>query len=108
MRVEWLFEARCEFRDFLLFYQTQVGSKYARRFAERVLSDVRQLSQFPELGVLRKDTLLGRYGFRALFIGQYVCVYKIVEDKVLIYHLMDARKNYVCQIFGMEETEKET
>lgn len=107
MKIEWLLEARCVFRDFLVFYQTQVGMKYARRFAQRVLSDVRQLGQFPELGVLRKDTLPGRHGFRALFIGQYVCIYKIVEDRVLIYHLTDARRNYIYQIFGMEEPENE-
>lgn len=107
MKIEWLFEARCEFRDFLQFYQTQVGPKYARRFAERVLSAVEQLERFPELGVLRKETLLGRHGFRALFIDRYVCIYKIVENKVYIYHLADGRRNYVYQILGMEETGEE-
>lgn len=107
MKIEWLLEARCVFRDFLVFYQTQVGMKYARRFAQRVLSDVRQLGQFPELGVLRKDTLPGRHGFRALFIGQYVCIYKIGENRVLIYHLAEARRNFIYQIFGMEEPENE-
>lgn len=107
MKIEWLYEAQCEFRDLLLFYQTRVEAKYARRFKERVFAGIEQLNQSPELGVLRKDTLLGRYGFRALFIGQYVCVYKIVESKVLIYRLLDGRRNYIYQIFGMEEPEHE-
>lgn len=107
MKVEWLFEARCEFRDILLFYRTQVGARSARRFSDRVLSSVRQLGRFPELGVLRKDTLPGRHGFRALFIEQYVCIYKIVENTVRIYHLADGRRNYIYQIFGMEEPEEE-
>lgn len=106
MKIEWLYEARCEFRDFLLFYQTQAGPKYARRFAERVVSDIGQLSQFPELGVLRKDTLPGKYGFRTLFIDKYVCIYRIEGEKLCIYHLADGRRNYIYQIFGMEETEK--
>ena len=45
---------------------------------------------------------MGKYGFRALFIDKYVCVYKIEGDTVRIYHLADARKNYIYHIFGME------
>ena len=102
MKVEWLYEAQCEFRDFLTYYQTQVGGKYARKFADQILDAVGKLESFPELGVLRKDTLMGKYGFRALFINQYVCVYKIEGELVLIYHLADARKNYIYHIFGVE------
>jgi len=45
---------------------------------------------------------MGRYGFRALFIDQYVCVYKIEGETVYIYHLADARKNYMFHIFGAD------
>lgn len=103
MKVEWLYEARNEYRDILTFYRVQVGEKYARAFSKRVLAAVRQLEQFPESGVIKHDTLLGKYGFRALFIEHYVCVYKIVDETVWVYHLTDARKNYIYNIFGMEE-----
>ena len=102
MRVEWLYEAQCEFRDFLTYYKTNVGPKYARKFSEQVLDAVGKLESFPEMGVLRKDTLMGKYGFRTLFINQYICVYKIEDERVFIYHLADARKNYIYHIFGME------
>lgn len=102
MKIEWLDEARNEFRDYLLYYRNNVGAKYAREFSKKVLSSVGQLEQFPRLGVLRQDTLMGKYGFRALFVEQYVCVYRIEEDTVLIYHFTDARKNYIYHIFGME------
>ncbi len=102
MKIEWLDEARNEFRDHLLYYRNNVGTKYAREFSKKVLSSVAQLEQFPQMGVLRQDTLMGKYGFRALFVEQYVCVYRIEEDTVLIYHFADARKNYIYHIFGME------
>lgn len=102
MKIEWLSEARNEFRDYLLYYRNKVGVKYARDFSEKVLSSVEQLAQFPEMGVLRQNTLMGKYGFRALFVEQYVCVYRIEEDTVLIYHFFDARKNYMYHIFGVE------
>lgn len=102
MKIKWLFEAKNEYRDLLTYYKTNVGTKCARAFSEKVLSAVAQLEQFPELGVLRRETLMGRHGFRALFIDRYVCVYKIEGDTVYIYHLTDARKNYIYHIFGME------
>lgn len=102
MKIEWLWEAKNEYRDLLLYYKNQVGTAYAKKFSDKILKAVGQLEEFPELGVLRKDTLMGKYGFRALFIGQYVCIYKILNDTVYIYHLTDARKNYIYQIFGME------
>ena len=103
MRVEWLYEARNEYRDVLRFYKVQVGEKYARAFADKVLSTVRQLSRFPESGVLRQNTIMGKYGFRALFVDHYVCIYRIWNDTVYIYHFTDAQKNYIYQIFGLEE-----
>lgn len=102
MKIEWLDEARNEFRDYLLYYRNQVGIKYAREFSGKILSAVEQLATFPELGVLRQETLMGKYGFRALFVEQYVCVYRIEEDTVLIYHFADARKNYIYHIFGVD------
>ncbi|MBS6546004.1 MAG: type II toxin-antitoxin system RelE/ParE family toxin [Butyricicoccus pullicaecorum] len=102
MKVEWLSEARNEFREFVTYYATQVGKPYAEKFSRKILRAVAQLEDFPEMGVLKYDTLMGKYGFRALFIAQYVCVYKIENDTVFIYHIADARKNYIYHIFGME------
>ena len=102
MKVEWLYEARNEYRDILQFYRGQVGTKYARAFADKSLKAARQLSSFPESGVLKRETLMGKYGFRALFIDQYVLVYKIQGETVYIYHLKDARKDYIYQIFGLQ------
>lgn len=93
MKIEWLFEAKNEFRDYLLYYRNQDGVEYARESSGKILSAAGQLAAFPELGVLRRETLMGKYGFRALFVEQYVCVYRIEEDAVRIYHFADARKN---------------
>ena len=102
VRVEWLNAARNEFLAFLKFYKTEVGAPYARKFADKVLHATEQLEAFPEMGVLKYDTLMGKHDFRALFIDQYVCIYKIETDAVYIYHFADARKNYIYHIFGMK------
>lgn len=102
MKIAWLFEAQNEYRDQLSYYKTKVGSKYATVFARKILSAVRQLQTFPEIGVLRQDTLMGKYGFRAIFIDYYACIYKIENDEIYIFYLTDARKNCIYNIFGIE------
>ena len=102
VKIEWLSEARNELRELLHYYRTNVGSSSAQKFANKILRAIERLADFPEMGVLKYDTLLGKYGFRALFIGQYVCIYKVENNTVVIYHLSDARKNYIYHIFGLE------
>lgn len=73
-----------------------------KKFADTILGSINQLAEFPEMGAVKYDTLMGKHGFRALFMGNYVCVYRIEGDTVYVYHLADARKNYIYHIFGME------
>lgn len=101
MKLEWLHEARMEYRELLSFYVHTVGAQAAEKFSNDILSAVETLADFPEMGVLKEGTLLGKYGFRALFIGKYVCVYRIENDTVYIFHLADARSNYMYNIFGI-------
>jgi len=103
MKVEWLYEAKNEYRDFLTYYKVHAGAEYARSFSKKILDAAAQLERFPESGVLKENTLMGKYGFRALFIEQYVLIYKIVYDNVFIYHLADARTNYLYNIFGVSQ-----
>lgn len=105
MRVEWLYEAQMEYRDLLNYHKNKVGADSARKFSERILGTVKHLEQFPEMGVLKEERLLGRFGFRALFIDKYVCIYRIDNQTVYIYHLADARTNYMYHIFGIEPLE---
>ena len=102
VKVEWLTEARAEYRQFLQYYKTEVGLPYAKKFADTILGSINQLAEFPEMGAVKYDTLMGKHDFRALFIENYVCVYRIESDTVYVYHLADARKNYIYHIFGME------
>lgn len=95
MRIEWLYEAHAEYRERLSYYRNTVGILAAGKFSEDIMSSVSRLAEFPEMGVLKEGKLLGRHGFRALFIGKYVCIYRVEEDAVRIFHLADARSNYI-------------
>lgn len=62
MKIEWLSEARNELRELLHYYQTNVGKPYAQKFMNKTLHAIEQLADFPEMGVLKYDTLMGKYG----------------------------------------------
>ncbi len=101
MRVEWLYEARCEFRELLAYYRAAAGAEAARELSDRVLSAVEALADAPRAGVLRREGVLGRHGFRALLIGRCACIYRIEEDAVRVYHLTDAERGDLYQILGI-------
>ena len=60
------------------------------------MNKIKKFFQQPWLSDYR--TLAVLWGLLALF-----CIYKIVDETVLVYHFTDARKNYIYNIFGMEE-----
>lgn len=105
MKIEWLYEAQAEYRELLNYYKNTVGLESSRRFAAHILESVQLLETFPEMGVLKEERLHGKYGFRALFIDKYVCIYRVDGDTVYIYHLANARSNYMYYIFGVEPLE---
>jgi len=47
------------------------------------------------IGEKTADAIIEKFGIN-------VCVYRIEGDMVYVYHLADARKNYIYHIFGME------
>ncbi len=101
MRLEWLYEARCEFTELLEECRAREGPQAARDMSRRVLDQVEGLAEAPRAGVLRRNTLLGRHGFRALLIGRCACIYRIEEDAVRVYHLTDAERGDLYQILGI-------
>ena len=109
MRIEWLYEARCELEELLAGCRAGEGEEAARALAEEILGEVEKLSLAPRMGVRRRETLLGRHGFRALLIGAYACIYRVEEDAVRIYHLTDAGKDDLYEILGVASraTERE-
>ena len=68
MRIEWLYEARCEFEEQLAYYRSRGGAEAAAGFAGKILGAVERLAAAPRAGVLRRETLLGKHGFRALLV----------------------------------------
>lgn len=46
MKIEWLHEARMEYRDLLLYHKNMVGKQSAAKFADNILSSVKSWRLF--------------------------------------------------------------
>ena len=42
MKVEWSYEAQCEFNDFLNYYKVNAGLPYAQKFSKMIRDEVRK------------------------------------------------------------------
>ena len=66
--------------------------------SELVISTAANLENFPLLGPVHHDAVLARRGFRKLLSGNYVAVYRIDDDGVVIYRVFDQRSNYSFRV----------
>ncbi|MDR1701674.1 MAG: type II toxin-antitoxin system RelE/ParE family toxin [Sporomusaceae bacterium] len=70
------------------------GSDSAIKITDKILDAIEKLKAFPLLGVLSKDKELQQKGFRILIVGKYLCVYRVIEKTVFIYHIVYGATNY--------------
>ncbi|MBQ9037294.1 MAG: type II toxin-antitoxin system RelE/ParE family toxin [Erysipelotrichaceae bacterium] len=77
------------------------ASSHSKEIALNYLSEIEQatetLKTFPLAGIVPKNRILSRLGFRALVVAKHHMVfYKInVNQEVVLYHIVDTRRNYI-------------
>ena len=71
-----------------------VGPVSAEKITDYILESLERLKIFPLSGLLINDDELGRKGYRILVCKKYICVYRLIEDTVFIYHIMHGVTDY--------------
>ncbi len=66
--------------------------------SELIFKAAANLESFPLLGPVHDDAALARRGFRKLLSGNYIAVYRVDGDSVVIYRAFDQRSNYASRI----------
>lgn len=72
----------------------RVGPNSAEAVTDRLLDAIALLGNAPFLGALHHDPVLQSMGYRKLVCGQYVCVYRIVDDVPTVYRVFHESQNY--------------
>lgn len=93
-RVEILTPAQRELDAIAEIYFQLYGPESARKITDRIYHSLERLQSFPLSGKLHPDRLLGREGYRLLICGRYICVYRLIEETVYIYHIVHGSTDY--------------
>ncbi len=76
------------------YYLQMVGAASAERITDQLLEAVERLEKYPNLGSLHPDPVLGAMEYRRIVSGNYVCVYKVIDNAVVIYRIVSGTTDY--------------
>lgn len=76
------------------YYFHQVGALSAEKITTKILDQIEKLSTHPYLGSLHSDPKLADMGYRKLLSGDYVCIYRILEQTVFVYRIVHGQTDY--------------
>lgn len=71
-----------------------VGSNSAEKITDRLLNQIQTLQHQPQLGCIHPDPILQRQNFRKLICGEYICIYKIIDETIYIYGVFHGATDY--------------
>lgn len=94
MKIEYLEAAVHDLDNIMDYYYDQFGLDSALKVYTQIKDSISLLSDHPELGVQSKDTLLRRLGYRELYSGRFVAIYRQESNTIYIYHIADTQTDY--------------
>lgn len=77
----------------------------ADRIAKRIVSAYKGLKTAPFIGAPLDSVLEVKTDYRFLVCGNYLIFYKVNDDVISIYRVMNGRRDYCRQLFGMSYTQ---
>jgi len=93
-KLEILTPAQRELEEIALVHLELAGPDSARKITDRILAALERLRIHPHIGVSCKDKPLRLQGYRMLICGFYLCVYRLIGETILVYHIADSRADY--------------
>lgn len=76
------------------YHLRMVGPKSAEKITDRLLDTIQTLEDQPHSGTEHPDKILQKQNFRKLICGDYVCVYKVIEEIIYIYRVVHGASDY--------------
>jgi len=76
------------------YHMLTVGADSARNITNKILSALERLKSFPLSCPFVPYKELAEQDYRMLVCGKYICIYKIFDDTVFVYHIAASASNY--------------
>jgi plasmid stabilization system protein ParE len=86
--------AQRELEEIASVYLELVGPASARNITNRIYDALERLRDFPRIGVMLRDDVLQAIGYRMLICDKHICIYRLLENTIYVYHIVDGRSNY--------------
>lgn len=91
----YLKPAQSDFEEIVKYHILEVGTESARKTSATMETTINKLMDFPLMGQTHPDPILAANGFRKLLLTRtYVAIYKIIDDTVYIYRIVNGRTDY--------------
>lgn len=93
-RIEFLPAAWREIDEISDYYLNKAGPKSAKKIFDKILKAIDRLEIFPLSCPIINDEVLSQEGYSTLICDDYICIYRLINDVVYIYHIANGRINY--------------
>ena len=77
----------------------------ADRIAKRIVSAYKELKTAPFIGTPLDSVLEVKTDYRFLICGNYLIFYKVKDDVISIYRVINGRRDYCRRLFGVSYTQ---
>ena len=93
-KVEILLSAWRDIDKISDFHLKMIGTASAKKITDKILDTLEKLGNFPYMGAQHPDSELARLEYRKVICGDYVCIYKVVENAVYVYRVVNGKTDY--------------
>ena len=71
-----------------------VGPVSAEKITDKLLDSIEKLGEYPLMGTEHTDPVLQKEGYRKLVCGEYICIYRLIDDTIYIYRVVHGATDY--------------
>jgi toxin ParE1/3/4 len=87
--------AKEDIMNIAAYHLEKVGTISARKITDTLIESIDRLSSFSLIGQTHPDPVLATKGYRKLVATDtYVCIYKVFQDTVYIYRIVNGAEDY--------------
>ena len=93
-RIEFLPAAWREIDKISDYYLNKIEPKSAKNIFDKILKAIDRLEAFPLSCPIINDEVLIQEGYRTLICNDYICIYRLINEVIYIYHVANGKINY--------------
>lgn len=94
MKLEILRNADVDLKNIAYKHKLLSGVNSARKITDRIRKKLELLKSSPYLGRICDESPFAGEGYRRLICGNYLCLYKVADNCITVYRIIDGRTDY--------------